>query len=196
MSNVTNDLSLRLATMFHDLGKLDYYNTSEENKVCNENYVKSSSDIASSIMKKLKYDRETIEVVKTLILYYDAEILPTSKNIKGWLNKIGIDIFKKILLIKKSHIESQKNLKEENLNSINHIECILNDILEKKQCYNLKSLKVNGMDLIQMGLPKGKVIGEVLNELLDLVINEELENEKEVILNYVSNLKNYLDKYK
>lgn len=187
MSNVTNDLHLRLATMFHCIETSEHSTNKVENNPFNMDYAKKSSDIALNIMKKMKYDRRTTEIVKTLVLYCDVEIQQTSKNIKRWLNKIGIEIFKKLLLIKKSQIISMKNVKEEKLYTINQIEVILNDILESNQCYNLKSLAIDGADLIEIGLPKGKYIGEILNELLGLVIDEELENKKEVLINYVKN---------
>ncbi len=189
MSNVTNDLHLRLATMFHGLGINKCYANESGSYSYNEDYAEKSSDIALNIMKNLKYDRETEKVVKKLIQYHDVKIQPTSKDIKRWLNKIGIGIFAKLLLIKRAYIQSQKNLRDEKLYDIRQIELVFNKILEENQCYNLKSLAVNGTDLIEKGLPKGKYIGNMLNELLDLVIDEELENNKEVLINYAMNKK-------
>lgn len=183
MSNVTNNIYLRLATMFH--GITQYYANEREDCSCNEDYAKKSSEITFNIMKNLKYDKETIGIVKNLVLYNDSKIQPTPKDIKRLLNKMGIEIFTKLLLIKKAYIQSQESLKDEKLHDINQIESAFNDILEKNQCYSLKGLAVNGTDLIEVGIPKGKDIGNLLNELLDLVIDEELENNKEVLLNYV-----------
>ncbi|MBP1926957.1 tRNA nucleotidyltransferase (CCA-adding enzyme) [Sedimentibacter acidaminivorans] len=195
MANVTNDLHLRLATMFHGIGITQYSTNEREIYSCNEDYAKKSSNIAFNIMKNLKYDRETVEIVRMLVLYHNAKIQPISKDIKRWLNKIGIEIFNKLLLIKKAYIELQENLIDEKSYDIKQIEFIFNNIIENNQCYNLRDLEVNGTDLIEIGLPKGKCIGLILNELLDLVIDEELENNKEVLTNYVMN-KKYLDNIK
>lgn len=193
MSNVTNNIYLRLATMF--IGITQYYANEGDGCSFNEDYAKKSSEMTFNIMKNLKYDKEKIEIVKNLVLYNSAKIQPTSKDIKRWLNKMGKEIFTKLLLIKKAYIQSQGNSKDEKLHDINQIESAFNDILEKNQCYSLKGLAVNGTDLIELGIPKGKDIGNLLNELLDLVIDDELENNKEVLLNYVMN-KKYLDNVK
>lgn len=177
MSNTSNVLSLKLAVMLHDIGKLEN----------NNSYVnaKRSSAIASNILKNLKYDKELVNFVKKLVLYYGEEIQPSSINVKRWLNKIGIEMFIMLLEIKKAHIKAQDNLFQEKSYDIEQIEFIMKDVLIKKQCFTLKDLAVNGEDLIEIGLPVGKYIGEVLNGLLTMVIDEELENDKDKLLNYV-----------
>jgi len=189
MSNVSNVLNLKLAVMFHDIGKLDNLNNNEYIK--DDTYIaKRSSDMASNILQNLKYDKEMTNVIKKLVLYYDAEIQPTSKNIKRWLNKTGVDLFEMLLEIKKAHIKAQDNFVKEKSYDIDQIEFIMADILIKKQCFNLKELAINGKDLIKIGLPAGKYIGELLNELLNMVIDEEIENDKNIMLKYIKS-KNY-----
>ena len=43
-------------------------------------------------------------------------------------------------------------------------------------------MKINGKDLIALGIPKGKKIGKILGRLLDEVTEEELENTKEALI--------------
>nr|WP_312578203.1 CCA tRNA nucleotidyltransferase [Sedimentibacter sp.] len=187
MSNVTDNLILRLAVLFYNAAKLKYPDNNEENKDYHIKLAKIYSDMVFYRLQSLKYDNKTSKIVKDLILYYDAEIRPTSDNIKRWLNKTGIEIFEMLLEIKKAHIRAKDDFAEEKLYDINQIEFIFKKIINEKQCFNLKDLAVNGSNLIDIGLPKGKYIGEILNELLTKVIDEELENEKGKLLNYVIN---------
>ena len=62
------------------------------------------------------------------------------------------------------------------------IEAIAKEITEAGDCVSLKDLAVNGDDLIALGF-SGREIGEKLNELLELVIEEQLPNEREALLN-------------
>jgi tRNA nucleotidyltransferase (CCA-adding enzyme) len=74
------------------------------------------------------------------------------------------------------------------LTRINNIHKLLNaleEVLKEKDCFTLKDLDINGNDLISIGIKQGKEIGNILNTLLDKVINEELENKKEVLFEYV-----------
>jgi len=188
MSYVGNELNLKLAVMFHDIGKLENLDSDEDIK--DDTYIaKISSDMVSNILQNLKYDKEMTNVIKKLILYYGAEIQPTTKNVKRWLNKIGIETFKMLLEIKKAHIKAaQDDFVKEKSDDIEQIEFIMEDVLIKKQCFNLKKLAVNGQDLIEIGLA-GKRIGDLLNELLNMVINEEIENNKSVMLDYIKSIK-------
>ena len=54
--------------------------------------------------------------------------------------------------------------------------------LEKKTALSLKSLAVNGRDLMALGIPAGKELGRILNELLDCVIEDPQMNEKSRLL--------------
>ena len=61
-------------------------------------------------------------------------------------------------------------------------------IIEENQCFSLKDLAINGNDLIGIGFKTGKAIGTTLNLLLNKVINEECENDKEVLLKIVKDI--------
>ena len=52
----------------------------------------------------------------------------------------------------------------------------------KKTALTLKSLAVNGRDLMELGIPAGKELGRILNELLDCVIEDPSMNEKSKLL--------------
>jgi tRNA nucleotidyltransferase (CCA-adding enzyme) len=59
---------------------------------------------------------------------------------------------------------------------------VLDEIIEQQQCFSLKDLAVNGRDLMAIGIPEGTAVGIILNQLLESVINEVVENEKEQLL--------------
>ena len=63
-------------------------------------------------------------------------------------------------------------------------QCIkaIDDIIAEQQCFSLKDLAVNGRDLIAAGVPEGKQVGIILNRLMDMIIDEEAENDKAVLL--------------
>ncbi|SJU82381.1 Uncharacterised protein [Clostridioides difficile] len=61
----------------------------------------------------------------------------------------------------------------------------LKDVIFNNECFNLRNLNISGKDLISLGLEKGKNIGEMLNELLELVINNPDLNDKQVLIDIV-----------
>jgi len=50
--------------------------------------------------------------------------------------------------------------------------------IQQKDCFTLKDLAVNGNDLIQLGYKPGKKIVMILNQLLEMVIDGIMENNK------------------
>lgn len=61
---------------------------------------------------------------------------------------------------------------------------ILNEIITNDECYNLKNLDISGVDLVKIGVQKGREVGEILDTLLLEVINNNLQNNKEALLEY------------
>lgn len=131
-----------------------------------------------SILMRLKYDNATIKSVKLLTSNIDGKIYPEFVNVKKWLYSINYVNLYNFIQIKKALFESEY---EELLK----VEKIMNEIIETNQCYSLKTLAINGQDLIALGIPKGRNIGEVLNEVLNKVIEGELENNKDSLHNYI-----------
>ena len=60
--------------------------------------------------------------------------------------------------------------------------------LEKKTALSLKSLAVNGRDLMEIGIPAGKLLGQILNNLLDCVIEDPAMNSREALLKTAESL--------
>ena len=54
--------------------------------------------------------------------------------------------------------------------------------LAKKSALSLKSLAVNGHDLMQLGIPAGKELGRILNELFECVVEDPAMNERQSLL--------------
>jgi len=151
--------------------------------------------MARGILSRLKYDNATIAEVKNLVLYHDALIQPESKYIKRWLNKIGEETFRKLLEVKRADIAAQsEKFRLDKLNDLDEISVMTDEITEQRQCFSLKDLKVNGGDLIGININEGKVIGEILKQLLDLVIDEKIANEKMLLLAIAKKLEEQLKK--
>ncbi len=144
---------------------------------------------AENILKNLKYDGITIKSVKTIVAYSDEEVIPDKIRIKKQLNKIGHENYVNLLKFKTAVFMAQKNKYEHEIINIKNAEIILNNILKNKECYSLKMLAINGEDLMHEGFTKGIYLGTILNDILNLVIEEKLENSKDVLIGCVKKYK-------
>lgn len=189
-TKIVNTLELKLTMIFHDIGKL-YCQTTDDKEVCHyKGHAKISSDLTKNIMKNLRYSNEAINTVTTLINLHDYSFSDYDKTIKKQLkrllNKYNEEIIKKLFIVRIADISSQEPKYLLNrLNKIYKVENIFNNILKECECFSLKNLNINGYDLINLGYT-GKEIGEKLNMLLEAVINEEVKNNKDELIKFIT----------
>lgn len=179
----SDNLVTRLAVFFHDIGKPHCYQDDEDSIRHFKGHGRVGADMTDKIMKRLRFDNDTREKVVELVYYHDATFEVGKKYVKRWLNKIGEEQFRRLLNVRRADIKAQADINQETrLQKMDNIEYILEEVLQDDECFSLKDLAVNGKDLITIGYKPGKEIGEVLNNLLDLVISGEYKNEKEKLL--------------
>lgn len=178
------DILVRLAVLFHDIGKPKTFSQDENGVGHFYSHASAGAEITNNILKQMRFDGTTVTMVTELVKYHDAQIEPTEKSVKRWLNKIGQEQFKRLLLIKEADATSTIH-SEEKLKKIRDIKIVFSKIIEENACFRLKDLAISGDDLISLGIQKGRNIGEILSKLLHLVINDEISNEREALLYYV-----------
>lgn len=180
---VESDLLLRWVMLLHDLGKADTRSTDDRGIDHFYSHQKRSTDMAEEIMKNLRFDNTTIHQAKNLILEHDRQVAVAEKSVRKAMSVIGPDLFDKWLKVKQADMEAQNPaLLPKRLNDLKLIEKLYKKIVAEKQCLTLKDLKITGRDLMAMGFPQGKELGEVLKHMLEAVLEEPALNEKQGLL--------------
>ena len=184
MKYIESDKVLRLAILFHDMGKPKAITTDEKGIHHFHGHNEISSEIAVEVLKRLKFDNDTLHKVAKLVFYHDYRPALTNKSVRKFVPKIGKELFPSYLLVQRADTLAQSEYKrEEKLANIAEVSRIFDGIIEREECLCLKDLAVNGKDLIDFGMKPGKEIGEILNGFLEMVIENPELNEKEILLN-------------
>lgn len=181
---IYEDIITRLAVLFHDIGKP--YTFSYDGFGHFYGHADLSAEMAYKRLKLLKYDNDTIDKVVQLVKYHDTQLLTNrKKSIKKLLNLIGKDQLYRLLIVKKCDIFGQnQKYQNERMKVIFDIYKIIEEIIYDKECFMLKDLKINGNDLIsELKIKEGKVIGTLLNDLLNMVICNKINNRYEDLIN-------------
>lgn len=178
------DEIIRLTMLLHDIGKPECYtNTDGEGHFYD--HASASERIAKTILKRLKLSNDITGTVCALVKHHDAYAQIGEKGIKRLINKIGMDNARRLLKVTYADMCGQapdkRMLKAER---IEYVKGILDKIEENNDCVDVKSLSVNGRDMMELGL-KGKEIGDALNKALNAVIDEEVVNEKTALIEYL-----------
>lgn len=183
ISLIRPDKVLRLTMLFHDIAK-PLMKTVDENGVAHfKMHDVKGVDMTKAILRRLKFDNDTLGKVTKLVQFHDYRIPAESKRVRKAMNKIGEELFPLYLEVREADIMAQSEyMREEKLQNIRDMEMCYKEILEKKECVSLKTLAVSGSDLIADGMQPGKEIGFVLNTLLEKVIEQPELNTKEILL--------------
>lgn len=67
------------------------------------------------------------------------------------------------------------------------------DVAEKiasDECFLLKDLKIDGSDVMNAGIPQGKFVGQILDDILEMVLDGKIKNEKEELIKVAVKMKN------
>ena len=184
MCEIRPDKVLRLAMLFHDIGKPDAITTDEHGINHFHGHPEISAAYAQKIMRRLKFDNKSIYYVTNLVRYHDVRMELSRKSVRRAINKIGDDIFPLLFEVREADTLAQsmykRKEKEQNLAKLKEI---YEDIVASRECVSLKQLAVTGSDLIrEAGIPEGPQVGVKLKELLSLVIEDPSRNTKEYLL--------------
>lgn len=176
---------LRLAMLFHDIGKPRCLTVDDKGVTHFNGHAAVSAEMAAGIMKRLRFDNDTVRTVTRLVLYHDYGngVKPDRRLVRRAMNRIGEDLFPMLFQVKRADILAQSScFREEKLRNLESWKRLYEDIMEEGECVSLKTLAVTGKDLIAHGMSPGREIGETLERLLELVLDHPQYNNREYLL--------------
>lgn len=182
---VEPESTLRLTMLLHDIGKPEVLSVDQEGRTRFHGHAAASEDLAKRILRRLKYDNDTVRRVCKLVRYHDygngMEI--DARLARRAMNKIGEDAFPALFAVRYADIMAQSDyLRQEKLECLKRWRRRYEEIMESGQCVSLKTLAVKGSDLIEAGWKPGREMGEALQSLLELVLEDPERNRKEWLL--------------
>lgn len=93
MRSIPSDKVLRLVMLFHDMGKPDVFTTDENGKAHFHGHAAYSAPIAERIMRRLKFDNDTMRQVCTLVRNHSMYPQLTGKDVRRAAHQIGPELF-------------------------------------------------------------------------------------------------------
>lgn len=182
------DKNVRLAMLLHDIAKPATRTTDEKGINHFYGHPNLGAEMAKKILRRLRFDNDTIDTVSLLVLYHDygngANI--TSKFTRKLIHKVGKDNFPTLLSVKRADIQAQSDYElAEKIGRLDAMNAYYEEVLQKDMCVSLKDLAVTGSDLIKAGMKPGKELGVALNKLLEIVLEEPNLNNKEVLIEHL-----------
>jgi len=145
--------------------------------------------MAKAILRRLKFDNDTTDAVCNLIKIHDDRPEINPRNVRRLIIRVGKDNFENLLAVKRADTYGQSlQNREEKFAYIDSLEEMYHQILEQEDCLSIKDLRINGKDLIGMGVPQGQKIGQILKTVFDEVVDQPDLNDREYLLNRVKDM--------
>jgi len=121
---------------------------------------------ADELLKELRFDNDTRNRVVRIAAWKDRKVEDDRAAVRRAVSEFGKEDFELFLIYTKQE----------------HLRGLFRDILASGECTSLKEMKLTGRDLIDLGMKPGKGLGEVLKQLLDLVLADPEMNDRDRLL--------------
>lgn len=185
---VRADHALRWTMLLHDLGKPSVRTDGEDGCIHFYGHADKSAEIAKKILKRLKFDNDTLHEVGLLVKYHDFPFAVSEKGVRRALNQVGKELFPKLIEVcTADSMGKNQHAIDLYLPALADVERYHQKILAEAQCVSLKDLAITGKDLIAGGMKPGKEIGAALSKCLEVVLEDPAANTKEQLLALLKN---------
>lgn len=190
---------VRLAALLHDIGKpkarrhgslpdgrptLTFYN-----------HEKYSEEISQNLMTRLKFSKAqtatVCHLVKNHMFHYESSW--SDAAVRRFLYRVTPEALEDLLDLRMADVYGMTRTPpalKEGPWSANLIELKerIQRVQAQSQVLGLKDLAVNGRDLMEAGIPAGRRLGQILGQLLETVLDDPEQNNREQLLAIAQNL--------
>ena len=190
---------VRLAALFHDVGKpqartveVKQLNPAEGGGSIELihflGHEQLSARMTKDILTRLKYPNAVIDRVCHLIAQHMFHYEPTWSDaaVRRFIVRIGPGAMDDLFALRRADIygmhQVQMDAKSETARGLVELKDRVRAAEKDKSALSLKDLAVNGKDLMGIGIPAGKQLGLILNELFQCVLDDPAMNSRNSLL--------------
>lgn len=193
-----NKINVRLAALLHDIGKpaSKVVRITDNGEIYNFfNHEKYSESIARKLLVKLRFSNNEINNVCHLIAnhMFHYEESWSDAAVRRFVVRIKPENIEDLIDLRLADMYGKYNMpiqikESQACDLLIQLQDRIKKIQAENSAFTLKSLAVSGKDLMDVGIPSGKTIGNILNSLLETVLDDPNQNNKDILLNIAKNL--------
>lgn len=188
MENIPQDRLMRWTALLHDVAKPASMVIDKKNgRTHFKGHAEAGSEMAVNIMRRLKMDNKTIKTAARLISCHDDRPVEngcTPEAVRRSVHKIGKDIYGQYLQMVDADFQGKSDYgKEHGYDDYLYVCGQFDEIMKNNIATSSKEIDISGKDLIALGSPTGSIIGDILDELLEMVLINPEANTHENLIN-------------
>ncbi len=179
------------AALLHDIGKPLTKTVGKDGFDHFKGHVEKGYEISREVLKHYRFDNKLIETVLILIKNHDKKINIDKRSLRNLLSTIGKTNLKKLLKLKVADDSAKsKGVERFSIENEKEILNLIGEIEQNEECFSLKQMAIDGDDLKKIGLTEGKMLGDTLKKLLEMVVKDPSLNTREKLLDIASRISN------
>ncbi|MBR1912878.1 MAG: HD domain-containing protein [Treponema sp.] len=197
-----DNLVVRLSAFYHDIGKPEarFSEIVDGAEIIHfHGHESISAKKAQQSMRFLKFSNEMIDAVAHLVkehmFFYESTW--SDAAVRRFIIRIGLENIDNLFAVRLADIHGMHNVPvvpgSPSWNNLEEFEKRIAKVTKEKTALSLKDLALSGTDLMELGIPKGKLIGMILKELFETVTDSPEMNTKEKLSALAKNI--YTKKY-
>ncbi len=172
---------VNLAILLHDVGKPIVARTKTDGTITFYNHEILGASISKNIAERLKFSKKDEKKLVTLVRWHQFSVdeRQTDKAIRRFIRNVGKENLNDILILRTAD-RLGGGAKETSW----RLERFKQKLVEvQKQPFLITDLKIDGNDVMKnLKINPGPLVGKVLNQLFQEVVEKKLKNEKEALL--------------
>lgn len=180
VDNAPRRLEVRLAALFHDVGKPQTRELVKDGATF-YGHDRLSTQMTVEALRRLRYSNEIIEQVSKQVFRHMFSDRAGEKGIRRLIKAVGKESIYDLLDLRRADILAQGMGQDPS--EVDEFQAKVKEEIEKKPPFGLQDLAVNGNELkSEFGLSEGPLVGQVLDDLLEMVLDDPAANIREKLL--------------
>lgn len=178
------------AALLHDVAKPDCRRTDEMGLDHFYDHNQRGAVKAEEILRRLKFDNETIAMVSRVIRYHDRRhencLIEGRYSTKGkhamrrLMNRAGADAMPYLFALQRADLLAQSDyMREEKLAKLDAAQRAWREICRDGEAVTRDALAIGGKELLALGVQPGPRMGVLLDRLMDAVMEDPSRNSVE-----------------
>ncbi len=175
---------VRLAALFHDLGKVDA-RREIDGRVTFYNHQAWSARKANAIMRRLRYPNEerqrVVHLIQQHMFHYGSEW--TDSAIRRFMRTVGLDQLGDLFSTRSADSLGNGLRRSARSVELEELQDRIARMLEKETALSVRDLEIGGRDLMnELRIDQGPIIGLILDRLLEEVLDDPSRNVRSALL--------------
>lgn len=174
---------IRLAALFHDIGKAVTVETDPDGIPTFYRHEAASEELAREIMKRFRFPNSVTDTVCHLIrhhmFHYTEEW--SDAAVRRFIARVGRDRIHELFSLRRAD-QAGMSARDVDTFSLAAFEKRIDKVIDDETALTLRNLAVNGNDLMKAGIPGGPILGIILEQLLETVLDDPGMNTREALI--------------